>query len=51
MTEKPKRQRGRPVEKKMPEPIDDTPENVMRAVLSTPPKKDGDWRFQREADD
>ena len=38
MTEKPKR--GRPVEKPMPEPIPDTPENIMRAVLATPPKRD-----------
>ena len=40
-----KRQRGRPVEKPMPEPIPDTPENVARALVSTPPKDDGDWDY------
>ena len=34
-----KRGRGRPVTKPMPEPIPDTPENVMRALLATPPRK------------
>lgn len=38
MTEKLKRPRGRPVEKPLPEPIDDSPENVIRAVLATPPR-------------
>ena len=51
MTDKPKKPRGRPVEKPLPEPIDDSPENVMPATLSTPPKKDKDWRYLREADD
>ena len=31
----------------MPEPIPDTPENVAKAVLSTPPKKRGEWRFMQ----
>ena len=35
---------GRP-ELAMPEPIDDTPENVTNAVLSTPPKRRSEWRF------
>lgn len=34
-----KRRRGRPVTKPMPKPIPDTPENVMRALLATPPKR------------
>ena len=38
MTDQPKRPRGRPVEKPMPEPIPDTPENIMRALLATPPE-------------
>ena len=38
---------GRPP-KPMPEPIDDTPENVARALLTTPPKQREDWRFIRE---
>lgn len=32
----------------MPEPIDDTPENVARAILNTPPKRREDWRFIQE---
>ena len=43
-----KRGRGRPVEKGMPEPIPDTPENVARALLSTPPKEDGDWDYMKD---
>lgn len=43
-----KRGRGRPVEKEMPEPIPDTPENVARALLSTPPKDDGDWDYMKD---
>ena len=43
-----KRRRGRPVEKEMPEPIPDTPENVARALLSTPPKEDGDWDYVKD---
>ena len=35
---KPKKRRGRPP-LPMPEPIPDTPENVMRALVSTPPLK------------
>ena len=34
-----KRGRGRPVVKPMPKRIPDTPENVMRALLATPPKR------------
>lgn len=37
--------RGRPVEKPMPVPIPDTPENVARALAITPPKDDGDWGY------
>lgn len=51
MSETPKKPRGRPMEKPPPEPIPDTPENVMRAILATPPQKDEDWRYLREADD
>lgn len=28
----------------MPEPIDAEPEDIMRAVASTPPKKREEWR-------
>ena len=48
MTDNPKRQRGRPVEKPLPDPIPDTPENIMRAILNTPPKKDEDWDYLKE---
>ena len=40
-----KRTRGRPVEKPLPAPIPDTPENVARALLTTPPKDDGEWDY------
>lgn len=49
-TEEPKRGRGRPVEKPMPELIPDTPENIMRAVLNAPPKREDEWRYLRESD-
>ena len=45
-----KRSVGRPP-LPMPAPIPDTPENVMRAIVNTPPKKE--WRYlkgqQKEA--
>lgn len=40
---KPKRPRGRPTVRIMPEPIPDTPENVVRAISQGPPKRD--WKF------
>ena len=42
-----KRPRGRPA-RPMPSQIPDTPENVARAVLSTPPKKRDEWEFMRK---
>ena len=39
------RSRGRPVEKPMPAPIPDTPENVARALVITPPKDEGEWDY------
>ena len=42
--DKPKRPRGRPpVDRPMPEPIPDTPENIARAIMQGPPKKDWDY--------
>ena len=41
--------RGRPVEHPMPEPIPDTPENIMRAIVNTPPKKREDWSYLKES--
>ena len=46
MTEN-KKPPGRPA-RPMPPPINDTPENVARAILSTPPKPPGDWKYLRE---
>ena len=43
-----KRGRGRPVEKPMPEPIPDTPENVALALVTTPPKGDDDWDYLKD---
>ena len=43
-----KRSRGRPVEKPMPAPIPDTPENVARALLTTPPKVEGNWDYLKD---
>ena len=37
--------RGRPVINTMPEPIPDTLENIARAVLTTPPKGERDWKY------
>ena len=52
MTAKPKplakRPRGRPVKNKMPEPIPDTPENIARALLTTPPKKEDEWDYLKD---
>ena len=44
---KTKRPRGRPVEYPMPEPIPDTPENVARAIMRAPPKKE--WNYLKAA--
>ena len=44
-----KRGRGRPVENEMPEPIPDTPENVARAAMQGPPKRE--WRYLNEKGD
>ncbi|MCY3678628.1 MAG: hypothetical protein OXH66_13750 [Gemmatimonadetes bacterium] len=32
----------------LPEPIPDTPENIAKAILGTPPKKRGNWRYAQE---
>ena len=43
-----KRGRGCPVERPMPTPIPDTPENVARALLTTPPKDEEDWDYLKD---
>ena len=40
---KDRRKRGRPVKNKLAEPINDTPENVMRGLLTAKPKATGFW--------
>ena len=40
-----KRKRGRPVKYPMPDPIPDTPENIMKAILRMPPTNKRRWRF------
>ena len=42
-----KRKRGRPVVMKMPELIQDTQENIARAVLTSPPVPEGGWRYMK----
>lgn len=42
-----KRPQGRPP-RPMPEPIPDSPENIMRALLATPPKKREEWDFMQD---
>ena len=52
MTDKPtppNRLRGRPVKLKMPDRIPDNPENVIRALLRTPPKKNDEWEYLKRA--
>ncbi len=44
--DKPKR--GRPVKYPMPAPIPDTPENIIKAILATPPKEPHEWKFVQE---
>ncbi len=48
--QQPKRGRGRPA-RPMPEQISDTPENVARALLSTPPKRDDEWDYLKDCKD
>ena len=46
-----KRSRGRPVKNTMPEPIPDTPENIARAIMRGPPKKEWNYVKVSEARD
>ena len=41
------RSRGRPVKNTMPEPIPDTAENIARAIMRGPPKKE--WNYMKVA--
>ena len=46
---KPKKQRGRPPVKPMPERIDASPEQIAEVVLQAQPKTD--WRYLKESSD
>ena len=35
----------------MPDPISDTPENIMWTLVSTPPKREDEWDYLKEAED
>ena len=45
LTKKTKRPRGRPLVRVMPEPIPDTPGNVVRGLSQGPPKRN--WKFMK----
>ena len=38
------------MEHKLPDPIPDTPESIMKAFIKTPPRKRKDWKFVQERD-
>ena len=48
--QRPARSRGRPKTRtaKMPERIPDTPENVARIFLTSPPKTEEEWRYLKK---
>ena len=46
---KEKLKRGRPVQRAMPEPIPDTLGNVLRALVTAPPKKKEGWAYLKES--
>ena len=37
--------RGRPVEKPVPDPIPDSRENVLRTLVTAPPRRDDEWDY------
>ena len=39
------KEKARPEKKEMPERIPDTPENIMRVLVETPPRKTTDWEY------
>ena len=44
------RKSGRP-QHDMPEPIPDKPENIARALVTSPPKAKDEWRYLQDSDD
>lgn len=47
MTDAKRRQRPKRRPRPMPPPIPDTPENVAKAVLNTPPRKPDEWEYMK----
>ena len=47
MARQQRRKVGRPP-KPMPDPIPDTPENVARALLTSPPRRPDDWEYKKQ---
>ena len=43
--------RGRPVEKPEPDPIPDSPENVLHALVTAPPRGEDEWYYLKQAAD
>ena len=43
-----KKEKGRPPTWSYPDRIDATPEEIAERVLSMPPKKRGEWRFEKK---
>ncbi len=41
------RKRGRPVEKPEPDPIPNSLENVLRALVTAPPRREDEWGYLR----
>ncbi len=50
MTDTPKRPRGRPVKFPLPEPIPDSPENVLRSLVTAPRKREEDWKYLKDGE-
>ena len=52
MTDKIDQPRAKPGRKPrpMPEPIPDTPRNLARIALNTPPKKASEWRYLKKGE-
>ena len=44
------RKRDQSDESDYPDPIPDTPENIMQAILNTPPKDPDEWRYLQDND-
>ena len=47
--ELPQRSRGRPRTHPMPDPIPATPQNVARILMTTPPPKESEWQYLKDA--